>query len=70
MTDGCGPTVACGSMLTKMVTGKSLEDAAEILPEDLLKALGGLPEENIHCAELAVSTLHDALLNWRAAAEM
>ena len=70
MTDGCGPTVACGSMLTKMVTGKSLEDADEILPEDLLEVLGGLPEENVHCAELAVSTLHNALLNWRAAAEV
>jgi nitrogen fixation NifU-like protein len=70
MTDGCGPTVACGSMLTKMVTGKSLEDADEILPEDLLEALGGLPDENVHCAELAVSTLQNALFNWRAAAKM
>ncbi len=25
MTDGCGPTVACGSMLTAMVQGKTLE---------------------------------------------
>jgi nitrogen fixation NifU-like protein len=70
MTDGCGPTVACGSLLTKMVTGKSLEDADEILPEDLLEALGGLPDENVHCAELAVSTLQNALFNWRAAAKM
>ena len=69
MTDGCGPTVACGSMLTRMVTGKSLEDADEILPEDLLEALDGLPEENVHCAELAVVTLHNALFNWRTGAE-
>jgi nitrogen fixation NifU-like protein len=70
MTDGCGPTVACGSLLTKMVTGKSLEYADEIVPEDLLEALDGLPEENVHCAELAVATLHNALFNWRAAAKM
>jgi nitrogen fixation NifU-like protein len=70
MTDGCGPTVACGSMLTKMVMGKSLEDAGKILPEDLLEALDGLPEENVHCAELAVSTLQNALFNWRAGVEM
>jgi hypothetical protein len=31
--------------------------------EDLLKALGGLPEENVHCAELAVSTLQNAILS-------
>ena len=61
MTDGCGPTVACGSMLTRMVVGKSLEDAGKILPEDLLKALDGLPEENVHCAELAVNTLQEAI---------
>ncbi|NIV36181.1 MAG: iron-sulfur cluster assembly scaffold protein, partial [Anaerolineae bacterium] len=24
MTDGCGPTVACGSMLTKMARGRSV----------------------------------------------
>ena len=26
MTDGCGPTVACGSMLTRMALGKSLAE--------------------------------------------
>lgn len=61
MTDGCGPTVACGSMLTKMAQGKSLEEAAAIEAADLIVALDGLPPEHIHCATLAVSTLHDAL---------
>ena len=65
MTDGCGPTVACGSMLTTMVQGMSLEEASEVRPKDLLEALDGLPQENAHCAELAVSTLQNALLNWR-----
>jgi nitrogen fixation NifU-like protein len=63
MTDGCGPTVACGSMLTKMVTGKLLMEAIEIMPEDLIEALDGLPEENQHCAELAVITFQNALGN-------
>jgi|GEM_PF-747330 len=39
MTDGCGPTVACGSMLTTMVQGMSLTEASEVRPKDLL---GGL----------------------------
>lgn len=60
-TDGCGPTVACGSTLTTMVRGMSLEEASGITPEDLLAALGGLPEESVHCAELAVSTLREAI---------
>ena len=63
MTDGCGPTVACGSKLTAMVCGKSLEETGAVGPEDLLNALGGLPEESIHCAELAVNTLREAISN-------
>jgi nitrogen fixation NifU-like protein len=65
MADGCGPTVACGSVLTTMIQGMSLAQAGEIRPKDLLAALGGLPEENVHCAELAVCTLQNALVNWR-----
>lgn len=64
-TDGCGATLACGSMLCKMVTGMQVEEAEWVLPEDLVEALNGLPEESMHCAGLAVSTLQNALLNWR-----
>ena len=63
MTNGCGPSVACGSMLTRLVQGISLEEAGRIEPEDLLAALDGLPEESVHCAELAVSTLREAIAN-------
>jgi len=61
VTDGCGPTVACGSMLTKMVQGKSLAEAKALTPEALIEALEGLPEDSLHCADLAVHTLREAL---------
>jgi nitrogen fixation NifU-like protein len=61
MTDGCGATIACGSMLTSMIKGKSLDEAEAITEDDLIAALGGLPEENLHCAHLAIITLRDAL---------
>lgn len=70
MTDGCGPTVACGSKLTTMVRGMSLDQASEITPENLIAALDGLPEESVHCAELAVSTLRGAITNGRANGNM
>jgi nitrogen fixation NifU-like protein len=63
MTDGCWPTVACGSVLTQMVTGISLAETVKIEPEDLIAILDGLPEENAHCAELAVNTLREAIAN-------
>jgi nitrogen fixation NifU-like protein len=61
LTDGCGPTISCGSMLTQLVFGRSIDKAAAIEQEDLLKALGGLPESHVHCAKLAVDTLRRAL---------
>jgi nitrogen fixation NifU-like protein len=63
MTDGCGPSVACGSMLTQLIQGMSLEEANEVRLAGLLKALDGLPEESAHCAELAVNTLQEAIAN-------
>ncbi|HUV83290.1 MAG TPA: iron-sulfur cluster assembly scaffold protein [archaeon] len=61
MTDGCGATIACGSMLTSMVKGKSIDVAEAITEDDLIAALEGLPEENLHCAHLVVITLENAL---------
>lgn len=61
MTDGCGPTVACGSMLTRMARGKTLGTASAIEAADLIMALDGLPPEHVHCATLAVDTLRQAI---------
>ena len=65
MTDGCGPTVACGSMISKMITGRKPQEVEKITPEDLITALDGLPEENLHCAKLAIDTLGEALRKYK-----
>ncbi len=61
MTDGCGATIACGSMVTKMVLTKSLTEAERISPSEIIEALGGLPKDHLHCADLAVLTLREAI---------
>ncbi len=66
MTDGCGPTVACGSMLTKMLRGIPLADARKLAPRQLADALDGLPPENEHCADLAIRTLRRAITDRRS----
>jgi nitrogen fixation NifU-like protein len=48
-----------------MVTGLSLQEAERITPQDLLRALDGLPPNHVHCASLAVGTLRDALADYR-----
>lgn len=63
-TDGCGATIACGNMLTKMIKEKIIEEAADITSEKLIDALEGLPEEHIHCSKLAVDTLQNAIENY------
>ena len=65
-TDGRESAIACGSMLTKMVRGMSLEETDEIAPEDLTAALDGLPEAKVHCAKLTLNTLRQAIGNWHA----
>jgi len=64
-TDGCGATIACGSRLTRMATGMSLDEAMEIKPVDLISALKGLPEEHVHCASLTVLALRNAVRDHR-----
>jgi len=58
---GCPPTLACGSVLTVMLEGMSLEDAARLTRHDIARAVGGLPARKGHAAALAVETLRAAL---------
>ncbi len=58
---GCIYTVACGSAVSQLVSGKSLDDALKVTPEDVAAELGGLPEDHMHCASLAVNTLGEAI---------
>jgi NifU-like protein involved in Fe-S cluster formation len=59
-TDGCGTSVVCASMVTIMANGRTLEQAARIDQQSVLGELGGLPEEDRHCALLAANTLREA----------
>jgi len=64
MTDGCGTTLAAGSMVTEMAKGESLIHTHNISQQDVLEALGGLPEESEHCALLASNTLKEAIKDY------
>ena len=60
-TDGCGPSIASGSMITEMAKRMNISEAQRISQQDVLTALGGLPEESEHCALLAANTLKEAI---------
>ena len=65
-TDGCGTTIAAGSMVTEMAKGSPLPEALRITQKNVLDALGGLPEESLHCALLAANTLKEAIKDYLA----
>jgi len=60
---GCPPTLACGSALTELLDGLTIDEAACLTRQQLINALGGLPARKSHAAALAIETLHAALVN-------
>jgi nitrogen fixation NifU-like protein len=65
-TDGCSTTIACGSIATEIIKGKDIAQALAISQDEILKALGGLPEDNRHCALLAANTVKAAIRDYLA----
>lgn len=64
ITDGCGPSMICGSLAAELAIGKVPEEIRTITAETILDTIGGLPEEDVHCASLAANTLQVALHNY------
>jgi nitrogen fixation NifU-like protein len=65
-TDGCGTTIAAGSMVTELARGRRAGEAFRIAQQDVLDALGGLPDESVHCALLAANTMKEAVKDYLA----
>ena len=62
-TKGCLNTNACCNTVAKFAQGKTIDEAWEIMPEQVMEYLETLPRDHAHCAELAVGTLYQALTN-------
>lgn len=60
-THGCPSAIAAGSVLTEMVTNRTVDEALAVSSRELLEALGGLPLGRRHCARLAVEALASAI---------
>ena len=58
---GCPPTLVCGSMLTELLTGKTVDEAMLLTRAELVAAVGGLPSRKQHAAALAIVTLRTAI---------
>jgi NifU-like protein involved in Fe-S cluster formation len=62
---GCPVVIACSSVLTEMIKGKTVTQALNITNENVSDILGGLPIEKLHCSELAEAVLKDAVSRYK-----
>jgi nitrogen fixation NifU-like protein len=63
---GCAVAIACSSMATEMVLGKSVEAASQISEQAVADALGGIPEYKMKCSNLAPQAIRNAIRDWRS----
>ena len=60
-TRGCVTALACSSLLTELLRGKTPAEANAITPEQLSETLGGLPPATFHAAQLACDAVQTLL---------
>ena len=58
---GCVPAMACASLLTELVLGRTIAEAKAISKTTIEKQIGGVPEASGHAAQLAVDALRALL---------
>jgi nitrogen fixation NifU-like protein len=60
-TFGCGSAIACASMATELIKGRTIEEILRFSKEEVATALGGLPPAKIHCPVLAEEAVKAAV---------
>ncbi|MDD2337648.1 MAG: iron-sulfur cluster assembly scaffold protein [Geobacteraceae bacterium] len=64
---GCGAAIATSSIASELALGKPLDEVLKLTDQDIADALGGLPEDKMHCSVLAVTALHTGIMRYLAA---
>lgn len=64
LSDICIGSVSAASMLTEKVKNMTIVEAAKISSKEIIDELGSLPEEFVHCADLAKDTLMKAIIHY------
>jgi nitrogen fixation NifU-like protein len=61
---GCPGAIATSSMVTQLARGRTLRAALALTDDDVIEALGGIPENKKHCSLLGINALHTAIADY------
>ncbi len=65
-TFGCAAAIACSSIASELVMGKTVEEAFNLTGEEVVEALHGLPPEKMACSNLAPEAIRAAIDDYRS----
>ncbi len=63
---GCPGAISTSSMLTVLAKGKTITEAKKLTDDDVIEALGGIPEQKKHCSLMGVDALIKAIENYES----
>lgn len=63
-TDGCASSTVSGSFAAELTLNKTPEELTDITADQVLDAVGKLPEADQHCTSLAARTIQAAVDNY------
>ena len=62
---GCPGSASSASAITRIVKGKTIEEAKKITEDNVLRELEGLPKLKLDCPKLAVTALRKAIAEYQ-----
>ena len=65
---GCPGAISTSSMATALAQGKTIDEVKRLSDDDVVNALGGLPENKRHCSLLGIRALHAAIEDYETRA--